>query len=891
MLNRYEMIGQSRHRTRFRTWFYANVNQRLIKFMFKIIIFFFVTNDDSIWRQHDCAMKLPRNLSCVKILTGRVTPTSEGNWETLEVKVGNEIPDGLYALHPRTKYVIKRKECLSSAHAERIWSLVRVLSNLSHPNIVCYFGSLVFREELKTSLLIPCEFFPKGSLLDLLVSERALYGKTGRQNMASLKLSMTYLEQICRGLVYLHDTMKMVHGNLRPANILIGNDGICRLTDISLRLISESASSDPLTDLQFRNNNSEYSPPELFAYDLRRTPSINLFTSAGDMFAVGCVLTELLTGVFIHERITNQHLCFGVDAKQMKKAKQEIAELFFENEHSPALTLSSVLLEENPTNRPTASKTLFLMSKKPEQASCPTSILSLNGIAIEPFVVPRSACQLRHKVGIQAPEIREDEDIFSFFENMWGDSHSFHSGLLLNTSPFHIVEPKALGSNVDAIPSGQVMKKGPQISQPVERFPVPEDENNLHRRQALSMRLCADALELQSLDQLDGAEQKFKTAIAASAKHTPAKVLFEYGCFLLSRKQDIGGAESMWVRSIAEDPKHVPSLYALAKLKVNFRDDQDSAEELLKRVIDLDRRHADALRSVGILLINKGFNFEGETMLKRSLAVDPRCVETMITYGWLLHKGGRIEEAENLYLKALSHDEENSKVLSLISLLFMDKDPPPWQEMNGCAVADQETKENTQDLKSIASRRQRLPSKCATSVVDKAPSLATLYLEARNKTLGSNNHAHESHVKLHDDSRSSCSVKTSDREESNSLQVCYPVQKVDACRNDVYVGKQHVIDLPLSKEDCKSTDRETATQMFRLQTSAGCVDCPHQPASILCAAVMKYRTSANGLFSEYCVECLSSDSKWHVWRRFSDFDRLQAQVPICFFWNSSCSFA
>ncbi len=824
------------------------------------------------------AMKLPKHLSCVKILTERVIPKSEGNWETLEVKVGNEIPDGLYTLQPRSKYVIKRKDCASTAHAERLWSLVRVLANLSHPNIVCYFGSLVFREDTMTSLLIPCEFLPKGSLLDLLISERTMYGKSSRINAWSTRMVLIFLEQICRGLAYLHDTMKMVHGNLRPSNVLIGNDGHCRLTDISLRLISESASSDPLTDL-FRNISSEYSPPELFAYDLRRTVSLHAFTSAGDMFAAGCILTELLTGVFVHERITNQHLCFGADTQQLTKTKQEITELFSETEYSPALKLSNLLLEQNPIDRPTASKALFMMSRKTEPASCLTSIISLNGIAIDPFIVPRSARQVGRKVHIQAPDIPEDEDVLSFFEKMWGDPPPIHArGYVHIMSPCSMVESRASTSNFDPdLKSGQLTKHESHAAQRVERFSDPQVEKNLHRRHALSMRLCADALELQSLDQIDAAEQKFKTALAASAKNTPANVLFEYGCFLLSRKQNIRGAESMWERSIVEDPKHVPSLYALAKLKVNFLDDLDSAEDLLRRVIYLDQRHADALRSFGILLINKGLNFEGESILKRSLAADPHSVETMMTYGWLLHKEGRIEEAENLYLKALSHDEENSKVLSLISLLHMDKDPPPWRDMNGCAVEDNEPKLSRADLKTIPSLQRKFSSKCDRAA-NKSPSFATLYLEARTKALGSNTNANGTDVHLHDGSNSSILLETLTSEVLSSLRKSYRIRQTDACRHDIYVGKEQNRDPQQSNDDVTASDRDAATEKLCVLTSGRSLDSPDTPATIFCSAVMKYRTSGNSRFSEYCVECHSFDSKWHVWRRFSDFYRLQDQV-------------
>ena len=64
---------------------------------------------------------------------------------------------------------------------------------------------------------------------------------------------------------------------------------------------------------------------------------------------------------------------------------------------------------------------------------------------------------------------------------------------------------------------------------------------------------------------------------------------------------------------------------------------------------------------------------------------DPHAVETMVANGWLLHRRWRINEAENLYLRAISSDESNHKVLSLLALLHHDRAQPSVSEVQCCA--------------------------------------------------------------------------------------------------------------------------------------------------------------------------------------------------------------
>ncbi|GER44719.1 mitogen-activated protein kinase kinase kinase [Striga asiatica] len=93
---------------------------------------------------------------------------------------------------------------------------VNLLKNLSHPNIVRYLGTA--REEDSLNILL--EFVPGGSISSLL-------GKFGSFPESVIRM---YTKQLLLGLEYLHKN-KIMHRDIKGANILVDNKGCIKLAD------------------------------------------------------------------------------------------------------------------------------------------------------------------------------------------------------------------------------------------------------------------------------------------------------------------------------------------------------------------------------------------------------------------------------------------------------------------------------------------------------------------------------------------------------------------------------------------------------------------------------------------------------------------------------------
>ncbi|CAO3628139.1 unnamed protein product [Mucor hiemalis] len=92
----------------------------------------------------------------------------------------------------------------------------------------------------------------------------------------------TYLKQLLEGTAYLHHN-RILHRDMKAANLLINNDGILQIADFGLARGIEDENREYTNCVVTR----WYRPPELFLGERR-------YTSAIDMWGVGCVFGELL---------------------------------------------------------------------------------------------------------------------------------------------------------------------------------------------------------------------------------------------------------------------------------------------------------------------------------------------------------------------------------------------------------------------------------------------------------------------------------------------------------------------------------------------------------------------------------------------------------------------
>jgi serine/threonine protein kinase len=146
----------------------------------------------------------------------------------------------------------------------------RIARRVQHPHIV----PVVNKGEHEGIPYLAQRFIEAGTLADRIEREGALAFQTALQ----------VCEQIASGLDALH-AAGLIHRDVKPANILLGEDGVAYITDFGL---AKDSQGSMLTRPGQALGSIDYMAPEQI-----RSETVGPTT---DVYALGCVMYECLTG-------------------------------------------------------------------------------------------------------------------------------------------------------------------------------------------------------------------------------------------------------------------------------------------------------------------------------------------------------------------------------------------------------------------------------------------------------------------------------------------------------------------------------------------------------------------------------------------------------------------
>ncbi len=163
----------------------------------------------------------------------------------------------------------------------------QILARLNHPNIARLLDGGVTDDGLPYLVMEYVEGEPLVEYAD--------------KHELSLDERLRLFVKICRALAYAHGNL-IVHRDIKPSNILVTADGEPKLLDFGLAKILDIESDHIRTATSFRALTPAYASPE----QIRGDP----ITTASDIYSLGVVLYELLTGSrpFNYESMTYEKM-------------------------------------------------------------------------------------------------------------------------------------------------------------------------------------------------------------------------------------------------------------------------------------------------------------------------------------------------------------------------------------------------------------------------------------------------------------------------------------------------------------------------------------------------------------------------------------------------------
>src|SRR5215475_11215438 len=198
-----------------------------------------------------------------------------GRYE-LEELVGSGGMSSVYRAHDKllertvALKILHEQFTRDDAYVERFRREARAVAQLAHPNIV----TVIDRGEQDGRQFIVFEYVDGMNLKELLDSEGPLDPRE------AIELAL----QVARGLSFAHEN-GLVHRDVKPQNVLIDADGRAKVTDFG---IAHALDVDGMTITGTIMGSSNYIAPE----QARGEP----VDEQSDIYSLGCVLYELLTG-------------------------------------------------------------------------------------------------------------------------------------------------------------------------------------------------------------------------------------------------------------------------------------------------------------------------------------------------------------------------------------------------------------------------------------------------------------------------------------------------------------------------------------------------------------------------------------------------------------------
>ncbi|TVU41824.1 hypothetical protein EJB05_15378, partial [Eragrostis curvula] len=169
-----------------------------------------------------------------------------------------------------------------------------------------YMGKFIMADE-RTRLLC-FEYLSKGSLEKYISDASSGLNWTVRYRI---------INGICQGLQYLHDEMNMVHLDLKPANILLNDNMVPKISDFGLSRCFDEKQTRAITSTLV--GSIAYVAPEF--HD-------GVITKKSDIYSLGVIIAQILTGQKGHSRVEDVLECwrnrFGTAFPEMHNELKQI---------------------------------------------------------------------------------------------------------------------------------------------------------------------------------------------------------------------------------------------------------------------------------------------------------------------------------------------------------------------------------------------------------------------------------------------------------------------------------------------------------------------------------------------------------------------------------------
>ncbi|KAG1621894.1 hypothetical protein G6F46_001272 [Rhizopus delemar] len=221
----------------------------------------------------------------------------------------------------------RRNQDLKEA-VDALYREISLLKDLEHINIVQYMGYDCNSDE--GFIYIFLEYVPGGSIASLL----------NQYSTFDERLTAFFTLQILQGLEYLHDK-GILHRDIKAGNVLIDQNGICKITDFGLSKNQNDSAYDSVSNNSTMKGTVFWMAPEVLT---------NNYSAKIDIWSLGCTVLEMLTGTHPWMHLTSLAALYAIGNHKSPEIPSHIS--------AEAKDFLEQCFKIKPEDRPTAKELL-----------------------------------------------------------------------------------------------------------------------------------------------------------------------------------------------------------------------------------------------------------------------------------------------------------------------------------------------------------------------------------------------------------------------------------------------------------------------------------------------------------------------------------------------------
>ncbi|MGB1248995.1 MAG: serine/threonine protein kinase [Candidatus Promineifilaceae bacterium] len=237
------------------------------------------------------------------------------------------------------------------------------LKHLRHPSIVRIYPIRTRREPTYFAKLVSHENTPWYYVMEY-ISGNSLEFYKPQIVQFSLEWRIELFYQLLCTVHYMH-TSKVAHGDLKPHNILFRSPP-CE-TEFPTPVIIDFGSASNVHSVDNLTASIRYSPPEVLdAVARQRLPSSGIHAGRVDIWSLGVLLYEIVTGERLFDQGSIQHISTTMKSRRLKQMHERLPAV-----HPSLDKYLAVMLSLNPQNRPATGQLLIALEERIRSTRAP----------------------------------------------------------------------------------------------------------------------------------------------------------------------------------------------------------------------------------------------------------------------------------------------------------------------------------------------------------------------------------------------------------------------------------------------------------------------------------------------------------------------------------------